>query len=112
MFPDDEEDESEHYESEEPSEEKGGTYTPTIEYYHKTYAISCGGDDQRAVRIFRDYESHEKLRRLQMELQLVKDGKVSGRVCDRLIGKKRKGRYNSYERWGQLMLLWLTSKKK
>jgi hypothetical protein len=87
-------------------------FLPTVEYYQKTYAGTLDDNDQKAVRLFKDYESHEKVRRLQQELIWVRDGKVKEITCDRLIGKKRRGKYSSYQGWGKLMLQWLAAVKK
>lgn len=109
----DDEDYSDHH-IEENREEAGKTVTqlPTLDYYQKTYAQSLGGNDQKATGVFKQYESTEKLRRLQNELQMVKAGIVSDSCCDRIIGKKRKSRHASYEHWAELMLLWLVSAKR
>lgn len=85
---------------------------PAIEYYQKSYAKSLDNNDQKAVRLFREFESHEKLRRLQQELMWLRDGKVKESTCDRVLGKKRKGKYESYAAWGRLMLLWLVQAKR
>lgn len=87
-------------------------HLPTIQYFQKTYGASLGGEDQKAVRLFKDYESQEKLRRLQFELTAIKDGKATFKACDRIIGKKRKERYSSYENWAKLMLLWIVQHKR
>ncbi len=87
------------------------TAIPTIRYYIKSYATSLGGNDKKACEAFKQYESQEKYRRLQNELTWMKEEKVSIRICDELIGKKRSGRYGSYERWAELMLLWLNQAK-
>ena len=84
---------------------------PTLEFYERSYAKSCDGNDQKALLTFKNYESKEKLRRLQAELQWVKESRVSEVVCDRVIGKKRKSRHQSYEHWAKLMLLWIVSKR-
>lgn len=85
---------------------------PTLEYYQKAYARSLDNNDQKAVRLFREYESQEKLRRLQQELMWLRDGKVKESTCDRVIGKKRKGKYGGYPGWGRLMLLWFAQSKR
>lgn len=92
--------------------EKGVSFLPTLEYFQKTYGISMEGSDQKAVGVFKSYESQEKLRRLQNELSWIKDGKVSASACDRVVGKKRRAKYTSYQRWAQLMLLWLVQARK
>jgi len=84
---------------------------PTLEYYQRTYASNMDNNDQKAVSAFREYESHEKLRRLQTELQWLKNEQVIEKTCIRIIGKKRKGKYGSYARWATLMLMWCVSKR-
>ncbi|MCC6953351.1 MAG: hypothetical protein IT290_04470 [Deltaproteobacteria bacterium] len=84
---------------------------PTIDYFQKNYGRSLEGNDQKAVRVFRDYEPNERLRRLQNELQQVKDKKVSENVLHAVVGKKRMHKYQGYDRWASLMLMWIVSKK-
>ena len=83
---------------------------PTVLEWQKSYGRSCEGNDQKAVRIFRDYESKEKVRRLQNELQLIKDDKVRENVLEEVVGKKRMQKYQSYSGWAKLMLLWIVAK--
>ena len=99
------------YTFQEPTEKRIG-FLPTLDYFQKMYSKSMEGADQKAATVFRSYESQERLRRLQNELTWIKDGKVSSSACDRLVGKKRKSKYGSYERWAQLMLLWLAQNRK
>ena len=87
-------------------------HLPALEHFQKIYGKTMEGNDQKAVSVFKSYESHEKLRRLQNELSWIKDGKVATPSCDRVIGKKRKGKYLTYERWAQLMLLWITQARR
>lgn len=84
---------------------------PTIQYYEKTYGRSCEGNDQKAVKLFRTYESQEKVRRLQNELIMVKDRQVSEKILDNLIGKKRASRYQGYNVWAERLLIWLAEKR-
>lgn len=84
----------------------------TIDYFHKMYGRNCEGDDKKAVQLFANYESQEKLRRLQQELINVKNGKVTEKICDQVIGKKRARRHESYSHWAQVMLHWIVSRKK
>lgn len=98
-----------------PDDDKGTgrlSSLPTLIYYHKTYALSLGENDQKAVGVFKSYESHEKLRRLQNELVAVKNGHASTKACEVAIGKKRLGKYQKYEYWAELMLLWVASAKR
>ena len=84
---------------------------PTLEDYDKSYGRSMDGNDQKAVVVFKTYETKEKVRRLQAELQWIKGGKVPADICDRIIGKKRQSKYRGYEHWAELMLLWLVAKR-
>lgn len=85
---------------------------PVLAYYQKMYAASLGDNDQKAVKLFRDYEPHEKLRRLQFELNAVKNKQATTKACDISIGKKRLSKYQSYSRWAANMLIWFSEYKK
>lgn len=91
-------------------EDRPVKFIPTIDYYHRTYANSMGYNDIKACKIFKEFESAEKLRRLKTELISVKDNKVIITACDNVIKKKRKVKHQGYDRWAQLMLLWLNQK--
>ena len=84
---------------------------PTILYYQRTYAGSLANNDQKAVGVFKQYESHEKLRRLQNELVAVKNSKVRESSLERVLGVKRRMQHRSFEHWAELMLLWITTAK-
>jgi hypothetical protein len=86
-------------------------FIASIDYFEKLYGRAADGNDQKAVTNFKTFESKEKLRRLQMELQWVKNGKVAETVCNQVIGKKRKAKYQSYNHWAELMLLWIAAKR-
>ncbi len=101
----------EEFQFEEPSE-KAIRSVPTLHYWHKTYAKSMGGQDQKAVHLFKEYESQEKLRRLQQELMSMKDNQVSEMILDQILGKKRKMKYAGYHKWAALMLLWIAQYKR
>jgi hypothetical protein len=84
---------------------------PIFVYYQKMYAQNMGNEDRKAVALFKQYESHEKLRRFQNELMNIKSSQIRESTLDRVVGKTRKGRWVSYERWAGLMLLWINSAK-
>lgn len=86
-------------------------FIPTWAYYERTYGKSLEGNDQKAVRVFREYESPEKLRRFEQELLWIKNGLVAEEICDAQIGRKRKAKWGTYENWGAKMLLWLATKR-
>lgn len=87
-------------------------FIPVIKDYESKYAKSMEGNDLKALRTFRDYESSEKVRRLQQELQWIKGDMVAEDVLDEVIGKKRKSKWQSYSQWASMMLQWLASCKK
>lgn len=84
-------------------------FIPTIEFFRKRYAAGTGDTDQRDLGVFKSYETKERFRQLQSELQWVKEDLVDSAVCDKVIGKTRRSRYQSYQNWGRLMLLWAIS---
>lgn len=86
------------------------THVPTIAYFESNYGRSTA-NDKKAVRFFREFESKERLRRLQQELTWLKNGMVTEKVCDSIVGKKRKGKHSTYERWAELMLRWIVESK-
>ena len=73
------------------------SHFPEINYYLKTYANSLEGNDQKGSKVFFQYESQERVRRLQRELIQIKEGKGSKRVCNDILGKKRENKHTSYE---------------
>ncbi len=85
-------------------------FLPTLKDYERRYGVSLAGNDKKALRCFREYESKERVRRLQSELLLIKQGKVTEKACTQVVGKKRLAKYGSYEEWAKLMLLWLSEK--
>lgn len=84
---------------------------PTVDYFEKTYGRSMEGNDQKAVRVFREYETKEKIRRLQQELMWIKEKRVPDKTLKALIGDKRRSRYQGYDQWAARMLLWLAAKR-
>jgi hypothetical protein len=84
---------------------------PTLDYFQKNYGRSMEGNDMKAVRVFKDYEPAEKVRRLQHELIMIKDQRVSEKVLDAIVGKKRKSKYQGYHLWAERMLMWIVAKK-
>ncbi len=121
---DDEYDEYEEYERQYKQEAESGvpagadqaegtiTAVPTLRYYQKRYALSCANNDQKAIRMFKEYESVENVRRLQSELMWVSGGQVYSPVLDTILGKTRKVKHNGYNHWGKIMLVWLAQYKR
>lgn len=97
------------------SEQSGGgsiTAIPVLNNYQKTYASTMSNNDQKAIKLFKEYESLEKIRRLQAELLWVSSEQVYWQTLDTVIGKKRKSKYKSYSEWAKLMLIWLDQAKR
>ena len=88
-----------------------GVSIPAFVYYQRTYATSLENNDQKALGVFKQYEADEKVRSLQTDLMRIKDGMIKENTLDSSVGKKRKGKYGTYERWASLMLLWLSQAK-
>ncbi len=77
---------------------------PTIEYYLKTYARSCAGNDRKAAQLFKDYESGDKMIRLKRELMMVSQGKVGDDTLLRIVGPGRKNTFKSYLQWANFLV--------
>lgn len=82
---------------------------PTIDFYCKTYARSCGDNDQKAIRIFKEYENQDRVRKLRAELSGVTQSKVSPILLERILGKIRPVKSQSWEKWAQMMIASLNS---
>jgi hypothetical protein len=81
-------------------------YITEVKYWLDHYA-QAGVPDKNACETYLECESDEKLRSLRLQLQAVADGKVSDETLIKIIGKGRKGKHGSFERWAKLMNLWL-----
>lgn len=90
--------------------EKEIKHIPTVQYFIKTYATGSIANDKKAVDIFKMYESQEKVRRLQTELNWIKQNKVGQEALFTVIGAGRASRYESYAHWGELVLMWIANK--
>lgn len=96
--------------SEKTPEPKSIKAISTVAFYQKRYACSCENNDEKATRLFREYESREKLVRLRNEISWIKEGWVADSVCDETVGMTRKAKYGDYENWAKLMLQLLARK--
>lgn len=85
-------------------------FVPSVKHYVDTYGKAFEGNDQKGAKLFREYETQEKLKRLRHELELVKNGQVEKAACENIIGKKRASKHRTYQEWARLMLLWLANK--
>jgi hypothetical protein len=81
-----------------------------INYWVKNYG-SGGTGDQRAVQDFMECETTEAVKSLKNELIGLIQGEPDDDMLDHTIGINRKVKYNSYEEWAKLMLLWIAEYK-
>ena len=84
---------------------------PTVQYFIKTYDNSFSGILKSAAENFKRYESSEKYRRLQNELQAVAKDQVNENLCNQVMQIKRKQKYGSYANWAKILLLHLSQAK-
>lgn len=82
---------------------------PTVKYYQKTYANSLANNDQKAVKIFKEYEPRDKISRFKTELLAISQERVSPELCAQTVGPKRQGRFGSYSKWAKICLSLLNS---
>lgn len=84
---------------------------PNLEFYRRTYARSCGDNDDKAVRICKEFESQDRNRKIKSELISISQGNVSPLLLDRILGKNRPIKYLSWEKWALMMLATFNSKR-
>lgn len=84
---------------------------PNLDFYRKTYARSCGENDDKAVRICKEFESQDRNRKIKMELIAVSQGNVSPVLLDRVLGSNRPVKHTSWEKWALMMLATFNSKR-
>lgn len=92
--------------------DKKVTSLPSIEYLIKSYSNSSDGNDQKAVNSFNMFETKEKVSRLKNELMWIRDGIVAEETCTRVLGVKRKAKYESYDNWAKYVMIWISQHKK
>ena len=83
---------------------------PAILYYQKTYAASCGNNDQKAIRLYKEFENRDKMQRLKVELHAVLKGRVGEELLGKILSASRKGRFGSYSKWAMYVLNALNSR--
>ena len=81
-----------------------------LRLYEERYARSCDGNDQKATRLFKEYEAREALERLRGELLAIKNDALHENVIIRWVGKKRIAKHGSAKDWARLMMIWLAKK--
>lgn len=77
---------------------------PTLEKYQRLYGKTCDGNDRKAMKLFKEYESRESLQRLTRELHAISTMKVADELCERVVGKTKKAKFESYAKWARMML--------
>ena len=97
--------------SEEKFNQEISVQIPTIKYFILTYDNSFSGILKSTAENFKRYESSEKYRRLQNELQAVTKNQVNEKLCNEIIQLKPKAKYESYAKWAQTLLLLLAQAK-
>ena len=55
--------------------------------YMKTYGLTMEDDDQKAKRVYAQYESRENLMQLKNELIWIKEGRVAESTLEKIVGK-------------------------
>jgi len=91
-------------------EEKKINQLPMVKAWETTYGKSCDGNDEKAARLFKEFESAEKLTRLRNELFQLRDGKVADQTALAVVGMRRIGRHTSAANWANLMIIWLNKR--
>jgi len=84
---------------------------PNLDFYRKTYARSCSENDDKAVRICKEFESQDRNRKIKSELISISQGNVSPLLLDRILGKNRPIKFVSWEKWALMMLATFNSKR-
>ena len=83
---------------------------PALDHFQRLYGKSCTGDDKKAVRLFKEFESAEKLKRLKGELISISQNKASDELCAKYLGKTRKSKFGSWAKWAIMMLAQVNSR--
>ena len=77
---------------------------PNLDFYQKTYGKSCGNNDDRAGRVFKEYENNDRIKRVKAELIAISQSKVSPELCERIMGKTRKAKFGTWEKWAIMLI--------
>ncbi len=85
---------------------------PSLEHMIKAYANHNDGNDQKAIDTFNMFETTEKMSRLKNELLWIRDGIVTEQTLERVLGLPRKIKFESYENWAKIMMIWISQLKK
>ena len=69
-------------------------------------------DDKRNIENCVICETDEFLNPFIAQLHAVARGEIDEELLDKIIGLKRKAKFGAYDRWAQLMVLWIQEAKK
>lgn len=83
---------------------------PALDHFQRLYGKSCAGDDKKAVRLFKEFESSEKVKRMKGELIAISQNKASDELCGKYLGKMRKAKFGSWAKWAMMMLAQVNSR--
>lgn len=69
-------------------------------------------DDQKAMENFVICETAEVAKPLLAQLYTISQGQYEQETLEKVVGKKRLGKYGTYENWAKLMQMWLLEAQK
>jgi len=81
-----------------------------IAYWKQSYG-RAGLPDKKAVAVFLDCESDERVNSFKAQLHSISKGGHDEKHLLPLLGADRKVRHGTFERWAQLMLIWVAEVK-
>ena len=93
-------------------EEPSGTQLkglPALAAYQKSYANSLGNNDAKAIKLFKEFESEDKIRRIKSELLAISQGRAAEELCLRILGPVRRSKFGSYAAWAKFTLGYVNS---
>ena len=82
---------------------------PALLAYQKSYATSLGNNDAKAIKLFKEFESQEKIRRVKSELLAITQGRVADALCIQILGAGRRSRFGSFANWAKYALGFVNS---
>jgi hypothetical protein len=82
---------------------------PALAAYQKSYANSLGNNDAKAIKLFKEFESEDKIRRIKSELLAISQGRAAEELCLRILGPVRRSKFGSYAAWAKFTLGYVNS---
>lgn len=83
---------------------------PKIKYWLEHYALNS--PDNRAVGDFIECESNEVFSSFRNEIIGISRGSYQPDTLDQLLGRTRAMRYESYDEWAKMVLIWIADYRK